>query len=549
MPKKAQRRDVPKTQREFDKVKIQADVRGAKLKDLLRLDEEDVQHGVVEDVRGTKLRDLLHLKDKTKTKDVSGGLYSALLAQDLEKTQISKYHTKGGHGFAAEDANNLADRIEGRGAEVIGISQELNGPDRVVDGILVQSKYYQTAAETVSSAFDTTTGKYRYTGQVLEVPKDQYDDCVVLMRKRINQGKVPGYSDPADAEKIVQQGTVTYKQARNIARAGNIDSLVFDAKSQAVTSSYVFAVSFAVTFAHSRWRGGKAQDAIEEALASAISAGSTTLITGIVSAQLLRTKVAALGVVSVRSGIKAISGSTIGRSTINHIAAGSLGKAVYGAAAANHVSKLLRTNAVTATISAVVTSTPDFYRAAFEESISWRQFTKSFAVNIAGVASGTAGWVGGVAVGAAAGSAVPGIGTAVGGVVGGIAGALGGGVGGSAIAKKVADRVVDDDSNLLVEVLQDEVQTLAFEYMLTEKEVEHIASEVQETVDKKWLRRMFKETNKASDDYALREYVRFEFEPKFEAILQTRPRIALPSAEQLEGGISRLVEAGPDQKI
>ena len=503
MSKKPPKRSVSQDWQKSDNA--QPDARGAKLKDILHLDEEDVQRDIVEEDRGTRLKDLLLPKAKAEIKSAKDGLASSLLAQNLEKTQISKYHTKGGHGFAAEDVNNYSDRIKGRKSEVVGVSQELNGPDRLVDGVRVQSKYYQTAAKTVSSAFDTTTGKYRYTGQVLEVPKDQFDDCVVLMRKKINQGKVPGSSNPSDAENIVQQGTITYKQARNIARAGNVDSLVFDAKSQAVTSSYAFAVSFTVTFAHSRWRGEKAQDAIEEALTSAISAGSTTLVTGIVSAQLLRTKAAALGVVSVRSSVKAISGSTIGRSAINRIAAGSLGKAVYGAAAINHVSKLLRTNAVTGAISAVVTSTPDFYRAAFDRSISWRQFTKNCAVNITGIVSGAAGWVGGAATGAAIGSGlVPGLGTTIGGVIGGIVGALGVGTGGSIVAKTVADRIIDDDAKRLVEVLQDEIQTLAFEYMLTEKEVEHIASEVGETVDKKWLRRMFKETKKASASWQKR---------------------------------------------
>ena len=64
----------------------------------------------------------------------------------LEQTQISKYSSRGGHGFAAEDANNLHDKLRGKIAEVIGISNELNGPDRVVNGVFVQSKYFQSAA-------------------------------------------------------------------------------------------------------------------------------------------------------------------------------------------------------------------------------------------------------------------------------------------------------------------------------------------------------------------------------------------------------------------
>ena len=469
-------------------------------------------------------------------------LPAPLVAQSLERTQIAKYHTKGGHGFSAEDANNFADTIRGKDARVVGVSNELNGADRIVDGLQVQSKYFQNAAETVASAFDPSTGAFRYSGLVLEVPRDQYDACVELMRERISQGKVPGYENPADADTIVRKGTVTYKQARNIARAGNVDSLLYDAKTQAVTSTYVFAVSFAVTFAQSRWRGEDTKEATKEALGTALSAGGTTLITGIVSAQILRTKAAAIGVVSVRSGVKAVSGTTVGREAIHRIATGSLGKAVYGTAAVNHVSKLLRSNAVTAAIAAVATSTPDFYRAIFDRSISWRQFTKNVSVNIAGVAAGTAGWIGGAAAGAAIGSAVPVIGTAAGAFVGGILGALGGGIGGSAAAKAVADRVADDDSKPLIATLQDVLQELAFEYMLTESEVERIGEEAGKIVKPKWLRRLFKASNEGKDLDTLKRTIREEFEPRFEALVRTRPKVLLPPAELVEAEVISLSE-------
>lgn len=36
------------------------------------------------------------------------------VAKTLERTQINKFHTKGGTGFAAEEANALNDRLRGR---------------------------------------------------------------------------------------------------------------------------------------------------------------------------------------------------------------------------------------------------------------------------------------------------------------------------------------------------------------------------------------------------------------------------------------------------
>jgi hypothetical protein len=460
-------------------------------------------------------------------------LTSPFIAQILEKTQISKYHTLGGHGFAAEDANNLSDKLLGKTANVVGTTNKLNGADRIVNGMYVQSKYFQSSHQTIAAAFDSNSGRYRYKGQLLEVPKDQYTDCVKLMRDRIEHGHVPGITNPADAEKIVQQGTVTYKQAKNIARVGNFDSLIFDAKTQAVTSMFGFTVSFAVTFAQSRWNGGTSKDATVAALGSAILGGCTTFVTGIMSAQLLRTKAAAFGSASVRSVMKIISGTSVGRAAVHRIATASVGKTVTGAAAVNYVSKLFRTNAVTAAIATFVTSTPDFYRAVFEHSISGQQFIKNLSVNAVGVASGTAGWIGGAAAGAAVGSAVPGLGTAVGGVTGGIIGSLGGSAGGTATAKFFADKITPDDSKILLEILQNEIEELAYEYMLTEDELESVMLKVEQRVTPKWLRRMFKKNNK-------RDFVRIELEYIFIAIIQERPNIVLPSIGQFEDAVDEI---------
>ena len=447
----------------------------------------------------------------------------------LEQTQIPRYRFPGGQGFAAEDANNLNDKLRGKIADVIGISNELNGPDRVVNGVFLQSKYYQSASKTVAAAFDSNSGYYRYVGQELEVPKDQWEDCVKFMRKRIEQGKVPGIKNPTKAKKIVRQGSVTYQQAKNIARAGNIDSLTFDAKTQIVTSISVFPVSFAVTFAHSRWRGESIKDATMAALGSAALSGSAMMLTGVVSAQLLRTGVGAFGATSVRNGVQTISRTPAGREIARRIATVSLGKSVAGAAAVNHVSRLLRTNAITAAVAAVVTSTPDFYRAVFKRSISWQQFAKNTSINTAGVVTGTTGWIGGAAVG----SIFPGIGTVAGGLIGGIVGSLGAGIGGTTAAKFLADKFVKDDLERLVAILQKEIERLASEYMLTEGEFESILTKINEKVNPKWLHRMFKQKDQSI-------FLRVEFEHLFRTITRKRPRVSLPAIEQLEGAVDEI---------
>ena len=149
----------------------------------------------------------------------------------------------------------------------------------------------------------------------------------------------------------------------------------------------------------------------------------------------------------------------------------------------------------------------------------------------------------GAGAGAAVGSFVPGIGTTVGGVVGGIVGALAGGAGGSAAAKKVVDSIAEDDSKRLLAAVQAEIEALAFEYMLTEKEVPYIATEVKRTVNPAWLRRMFKETHRGPNRNRPRRFVRQQFEPRFEELVRRRPKVVLPPLSQVEEETLKFVES------
>ena len=127
--------------------------------------------------------------------------------------------------------------------------------------------------------------------------------------------------------------------------------------------------------------------------------------------------------------------------------------------------------------------------------------------------------------------------------VGGIVGALGGGIAGSAAAKAVADRVADDDSKPLITTLQAELQELAFEYLLTESEVERIGKNAAKIVKPKWLRRLFKASNKGKDLDALKHAIREEFEPRFESLVRDRPKVLLPPTEDVKAEVISLAEA------
>lgn len=86
-----------------------------------------------------------------------------------------------------------------------------NGPDRIVNGVEIQTKYRVTANKSVNSAF--ANGQYRYLCMKLEVPKDQYDEAVRLVRGRIINGKASGITDSNMAEHMVVKEHYTYDEA------------------------------------------------------------------------------------------------------------------------------------------------------------------------------------------------------------------------------------------------------------------------------------------------------------------------------------------------
>lgn len=471
----------------------------------------------------------------SETKNAYDYVSGSTIGVELEKTQINKFHTRGGTGFAAEEANAQADVWSGVKVEQVGKSNELNGADRVSDGIKIQTKYFDSAARTTRAAFGDD-GMYRYGTQQLEVPSDQFDECVELMRNRILAGAVPGVDNPDDAAKLVRKGSVTYRQARNIAKAGTIDGLCFDAKTQAVTTTYAFALSFLINFARSKWEGRTYEASIGDSLKAAIQSGGTSFVTGIITAQVLRTRAAAVGVVVMRSGVKTVASTGLGRSAVHKIAEVSLGKAVYGAAAVNHVSKLLRTNVVTGVATTIVVSAPDFYRAAFEGSISWAQCAKNVSVTAAGVAGGTGGWMAGAIAGAALGSAVPGLGTAAGGVTGAILGSLAIGATASSAAQHALDYIVEDDAKQMVALLPRYLDKLACDYVLSEAETTSFSEKLAGRFDTAFLRSMFKSEDRGA-------FVYETLEPICQEIVASRCKVSAPEPSDVQAQIDDIVRA------
>lgn len=54
---------------------------------------------------------------------------------------MDKFQATQGHGFAAEQANNLHDILTGKDAKIVGGDNAKDGPDRMVNGVNIQTKY------------------------------------------------------------------------------------------------------------------------------------------------------------------------------------------------------------------------------------------------------------------------------------------------------------------------------------------------------------------------------------------------------------------------
>lgn len=454
-------------------------------------------------------------------------LTAPTVAHGIEQSSINHYRTKNtGHGYAAEDANALSDMLHGRKVEITGHTRELNGPDRIVDGVQIQTKYCQSAKASIEAAFDK--GQYQYTNQVLEVPKDQYKEAIELMRQRIQDGQVPGVTDPAQAEQLVKEGTITYQQAVNIAKAGNIDSIVFDIKSRAVSTTFAFGLSFAITYGTLRAKGVDNKVALRSSVIVGLKVGGISMLSGVITSQLLKTRlIGGVGKVVANNAVKVACKTDLGKRLIVRYASAMKGEAVKPIAARNYAAKALRTNVVSGVVVTLVVTSPDVYRAAISKNVSWAQVSKNLVVNASGVAGGMAGAAGGAMGGAAIGTMVfPGAGTAVGAAVGGVIGGLGAGVGASALSKVLMDYLIVDDAKEMVDMLPDLLEPLAVNFMLTEDEIVRFSQEVCKKLTPAFLRDMYKAEDKPTFIYGA-------FEPICESLVRERAPVRLPTAEEI----------------
>lgn len=441
-------------------------------------------------------------KNSVTQKEVSEttGFVAGHLSSGINYSDNVKMLGERGHGFAAEFANDLYDKISGKEAQIIGNDNAKNGADRLVNGTKIQTKFCNGGGKCISECFEK--GQFRYwnsdgTPMQIEVPKGMGTAAKQSFIEKVKQdpaqfnisGSEKEIQEAAEklANKTIRESPFTYQQAKNIAKFGTIESLTFDAVNGVKVAGTAMGISALISFATAIWSGKDVDVALKSACYSGLQVGGIAWISSIAAAQIGRTGIEQ----SLRPAtdwlVKQL-GSKTTATIANAMRIG--GKPIYGATASNFLSKAVRGNVVTGVITVGILSSADFYRM-FQGRVSGAQVFKNITNTAVSVAGGTAGWIGGAAAGAAIGSVIPGVGNVVGGVIGGILGSFGVGAAANKASSAIMDHIIEDDSKEMQTILGNVFTQLAEDYLLNQTEADEILTQLQENLTVDILRDMY----------------------------------------------------------
>lgn len=483
------------------------------------------------DIQETKRQQKMSYNKKNNFGAEAGGLGVGGFQTVNNQFEEEKFHSRQGHGFAAERANTLYDKLTGHDAKVVGDDNAKNGADRIVDGVYIQSKYCATGSRCVNECFeDNGKGSFRYMNNgkpmQIEVPSDKYEDAIKAMEEKIRRGQVKGVSDPKEAKNIIRKGHFTYAQAKNIAKAGTIESLTYDAVNGAITATSVFGVTAIITLATSVWNGEDFDNALKLATYSGLKVGGTTFLTSVLVSQLSKAGLNS-ALVGSSEAIVSVMGPKASAILINAFRQGSN---IYGAAAMKSAAKLLRSNTITAGVTFVVLSSVDVANI-FRGKISGKQLFKNLTNTAATIGGGTAGWIAGAAIGT---EILPGVGTVIG-VIGGLAGSMLGGATAGKVTDTIVGSFIEDDADEMVKIIEEVFTDMASEYLLTQKEAEKSVDRLRDKLDGNLLKDMY-----ASNDR--KKFARELLTPIIEKNAKCRIVIKEPTQSQQLTSIKEVLE-------
>ena len=400
-----------------------------------------------------------------------GTIAGASERQKIYSEMGNDMNMRQGHGYGAEYGNKTVDRILGKKVEGVQEKEnghhKLNGADKIVNGQKVQTKYCKSAADTYRAGFKDSS--HDYSGQLREVPRDQYDEIRRMLQKDIDDGKMNGIKPGTPAENFLKKGYFSYLQSCRIAAAGSIESVSVDLANGVITSMTSASISAIIIFASGIWQGKDVKEAAKDGIETAGRVIGKSAIIYTITMQVNRTNIWNYALNDTMANpINTVSEKVAGNIAESSLAKSSIGKKIH----LDSIDSQKLTNGV---VTVAVVFGPDICKACMGK-ISVKQLAKNATAGAAGIA--------GMVIGNAVTAGNP-LGGMVGGVVGG------------AVGKKVMDNFIEDDAVAMFRVMKEEFLNVVMSSYLSQEEFEEVARRtIWDKKVSKELQNMYKKSKK-----------------------------------------------------
>lgn len=348
----------------------------------------------------------------------------------------------------------------------------------------------------------------------IEVPRDQYNQAVSEMQKRIKSGQVPGESNPENAKKYVRRGHFTYTQANNIALAGSIEGIAVDISQGIVCSLPGAGITVVLSFANAVWNGEDLKAAAKQSAVSGLKVMGKSTAIYVLTMQLSRDKIVNIFAPKImigEPGKQVVKSLNYVNNPIFSAAEKTAEKITSGVLAKTGVGQVLKaSHIISGGVAVAVVHGPDICRA-LQGKISGKQLIKNSTVGAAGL------------VGAVLGTAIP--------IP--IVGSLIGGAIASFAAKKIMDNFIEDDAIEMFRIMKEEFLDIVMLYGFNKEEFNLIVSEtIGNPKMSKVLQNMYQSGNP-------KDYADALINAEVQKVLSCREKITY---EQIETGMKLLFE-------
>lgn len=393
---------------------------------------------------------------------------------EFQKKELKNYlNARQGHGYGAEYANTVVDRLLGK--KVFNAAQNLDehgrqvkdGADRMVDGVAIQTKYCDKPQTFLQSILNGDELRYLNSDgspMMIEIPRDKYEGVVNALQRRIDNNEIKNITPGTDAKLYVKKGHVTYDQAIMVTKAGTLPSLLADAANGIVLGENSAMTSFITYYVLAIWQGSDSKEAFKGAFSSSMNGLKHSVIVNVVIMQLSRKEISFLANSFIGKGKGIFEGENPVYKMSEYIA----DKIQCSALAQTDIGKSLGLDDLKGyqVFGSIVTITaiygPDVLKM-IEGKISGRQLFKNAAITTAGLVASKFVVKAAVALldvesGGFASAAI--------GVVSGMLG--------SYTAKKVLDQYIADDAVQMFIVLKEEFIDIIMQIQLTDAELDFV---------------------------------------------------------------------------